>query len=594
MEPNTVLETANSLLVHDVYAVCFTEYDGLDGLHSALAQLRKAYFSGGGKTVRVGRSDVIRGYAGKLSGKMSRRRLLWRKTAGGVVLEESFDHQGQHIVVYKDFQGVILHRCFFDREHRWIKSEYYEAGSPGSAKILFKPQESSGCVDRFDWLPDQKRYLCTPLYSLPYWSGQEVQSVLNDRFGEPQLLVATEEGELCFCPREERDARARALAALQNEAGLQAAAMESSGLESEDEAGPRIVFAGLGDYARIETDEDAEDAVAVGGEAAEGGQEVEEAGTVDGEAAGGKEAEDSEVAAENGEANESGTEVEEIEAETEAEAVDGEVTEGGEEIEEAEAEDGESAEGSENAEDAEAESGEEIEDAEAEDGEAAEGGENTEDAEAESEAGLEDQESAEAESGENPGGRGYFPTQVVENGRVVELPPQNGFGQQHYKDGSLSYAGFWKDEKRHGLGASFRNSDHVLHITSWNCGKPGPVVSLFDRDGNLRYGGRFVDGKKQGAGVSLRQADGSVFVGKWDQGKPTGIGAFIDPDGNLLYYGGWKNGKRHGRGTEFDKTGRMVFDGDWQDGKYYNGVLFQQLPDEELPEDFMPPRDFQS
>lgn len=571
MEPTTVLETANSLLVHDVYAVCFTEYDGLDGLHSALAQLREAYFSGGGKTVRVGRSDVIRGYAGKLSGKMSRRRLLWRKTAGGAVLEESFDHLGQHIVVYKDFQGVILHRCFFDREHRWIKSEYYEAGSPGSAKILFKPQESSGCVDRFDWLPDQKRYLCTPLYSLPYWSGQEVQSVLNDRFGEPQLLVATEEGELCFCPKEERDARAQALAELQNEAGLQTAAtMESGKLEIEDEAGPRIVFAGLGDYARIEgedavLEEDAEvetEAEAEDGEAAESDVKAEGAEVVDGESA------------------EGGVEIEE----TEAEAEDGEVAESGEKVEDAGAVDCEAAEG-----------GVEMEEAGLEE-EATEDGAEAEDAEAESAAGLEDKESTEngEEDGKNPGGRGYLPTQVVENGRVVELPPQNGFGQQHYKDGSLSYAGFWKDEKRHGLGASFRNSDHVLHITSWNCGKPGPVVSLFDRDGNLRYGGRFVDGKKQGAGVSLRQADGSVFVGKWDQGKPTGIGAFIDPDGNLLYYGGWKNGKRHGRGTEFDKTGRMVFDGDWQDGKYYNGVLFQQLPDEELPEDFMPPRDFQS
>lgn len=135
--------------------------------------------------------------------------------------------------------------------------------------------------------------------------------------------------------------------------------------------------------------------------------------------------------------------------------------------------------------------------------------------------------------------------------------------------------------QKDGLGVSFRDSDHALHISRWKEGVPGEFVTLFDKDGNLRYSGRIENGKKQGAGISYNQEDGTIFVGKWQDGHPTGIGSAFDRDGNLVYYGAWDQGKRCGHGTEFDKNGGIVFDGEWRDGKYYNGILYQKLDREQ-------------
>ena len=47
------------------------------------------------------------------------------------------------------------------------------------------------------------------------------------------------------------------------------------------------------------------------------------------------------------------------------------------------------------------------------------------------------------------------------------------------KDGALCYAGFWKDDRKDGVGVSFRNSDHALHVAPWEEGRPGKFASLF-------------------------------------------------------------------------------------------------------------------
>ena len=47
--------------------------DSLDILRGELALARERYFTGGCKTLRVGKREVIRGFEGKLQGKLSRR-----------------------------------------------------------------------------------------------------------------------------------------------------------------------------------------------------------------------------------------------------------------------------------------------------------------------------------------------------------------------------------------------------------------------------------------------------------------------------------------------------------------------------------------
>lgn len=566
MEPNVASSAMSlSLLARNVYCVCFADRDSLDILRGELALARERYFTGGCKTLRVGKREVIRGFEGKLQGKLSRRGFFWRKSAhnvtgtGNLLLEEAFDQKGGYLLVNRDFRNIIASRVFFNKALAWLKSEYYEPWDTHNARVIFKPVDSDDLVERFDWDAAKKRYRSTMLYPVPYLEGDAGQSLLNAQFGEPKLLVSTGEGMFCYCPKEEAQRRKEALADLRQGTLVILPAWEvkegSLAAPGEPEPeGPDITFSSLEEYAHIQ-EPPVKDLPAV--------------------AAPGEEAIPEEPAPQ-----------EEMEATAPEEAA------GERPLPEAEAPSGEAPSAQEErAQEPAPQAGpaEEPSPWEPQDAEDREILQAAREA-----AGVQTQGLSPANGpsyrGELREGLPWGQGRTEQpNGRTsyegeFRAGKREGFGAYYYKNGSLCYAGSWKEDKKDGLGVSFRESDHILHITKWKEGTPGEFVSLFDKEGNLRYGGRIEDGKKQGAGVSYNAADGTVFVGKWQDGQPTGIGSAFDREGNLAYYGAWKDGKRHGHGTEFDSAGAIVFDGEWRDGKYYNGILYQKKG----PEDAAP------
>ena len=66
----------------------------------------------------MGKHEIIRGFEGKLQGKLSRRGFYWRKAAnqvagtGRLMLEEAFDQRGGYVLVRRDFRNVITSRVF--------------------------------------------------------------------------------------------------------------------------------------------------------------------------------------------------------------------------------------------------------------------------------------------------------------------------------------------------------------------------------------------------------------------------------------------------------------------------------------------------
>lgn len=583
MEPNVASSAMSlSLLARNVYCVCFADRDSLDILRGELALARERYFTGGCKTLRVGKREVIRGFEGKLQGKLSRRGFFWRKSAhnvtgtGNLLLEEAFDQKGGYLLVNRDFRNIIASRVFFNKALAWLKSEYYEPWDTQNARVIFKPVDSDDLVERFDWDAAKKRYRSTMLYPVPYLEGDAGQSLLNAQFGEPKLLVSTGEGMFCYCPKEEAQRRKEALADLRRGTLVILPAWEvkegSLAAPGEPEPeGPDITFSSLEEYAHIQEppvkdlpameapeEETIVEAPVPGEEAAPAVSEEpapqEELETPASEAAAG-ERPLPEEAAPSGEAP-AAQEERAQEPTPQAEPA-----------------------GS-------AEEPSPWEPQDAEDREILQAAREA--------AGVQTQGLSPANGpsyrGELREGLPWGQGRTEQpNGRTsyegeFRAGKREGFGAYYYKNGSLCYAGSWKEDKKDGLGVSFRESDHILHIAKWKEGAPGEFVSLFDKEGNLRYGGRIEDGKKQGAGVSYNAADGTVFVGKWQDGQPTGIGSAFDREGNLAYYGAWKDGKRHGHGTEFDSAGAIVFDGEWRDGKYYNGILYQKKG----PEDAAP------
>ena len=566
MEPNVASSAMSlSLLARNVYCVCFADRDSLDILRGELALARERYFTGGCKTLRVGKREVIRGFEGKLQGKLSRRGFFWRKSAhnvtgtGNLLLEEAFDQKGGYLLVNRDFRNIIASRVFFNKALAWLKSEYYEPWDTHNARVIFKPVDSDDLVERFDWDAAKKRYRSTMLYPVPYLEGDAGQSLLNAQFGEPKLLVSTGEGMFCYCPKEEAQRRKEALADLRRGTLVILPAWEvkegSLAAPGEPEPeGPDITFSSLEEYAHIQEppvkelpameapEEEAipeepapqEEMEATAPEEAAGERPLPEEAAPSGEAPAAQEERAQEPAPQAGPA-------EEPSPWEPQDAEDREILQAAREA-----------------------------------------------------AGVQTQGLSPANGpsyrGELREGLPWGQGRTEQpNGRTsyegeFRAGKREGFGAYYYKNGSLCYAGSWKEDKKDGLGVSFRESDHILHIAKWKEGAPGEFVSLFDKEGNLRYGGRIEDGKKQGAGVSYNAADGTVFVGKWQDGQPTGIGSAFDREGNLAYYGAWKDGKRHGHGTEFDSAGAIVFDGEWRDGKYYNGILYQK----KCPEDAAP------
>ena len=607
---NTITNNAisASLLARNVYGVCFPQRDTMDALHSEFAAAREKFFTGGRKRVRVGRSEVVQGFDGKLKGKVSRRGLYWKKTAAGmagakaIALEEAFDQRGGHVLVRRDFRNIIVSRTFFDKGQIWLKSEYYEPWDAVNARVIFKPSSTEDTVERFDWDGENKRYRSTLLYPVPYLAGTPEQSILGSRFGQPPFLVSTGEGEFCYCPKEEAQARKKALEDIQGGTIVLMPAWEVKDgalAQEEGEEEADIAFPSLEEYAVIPPKAEAvaeESAVeeasaeetmaeetaveeATAEETAVEGAAVEEAAV---EEAPAEEATVEEATAEEPAVEESVVEETAVEEPAVEETVVEETAVEETAVEEAETKAiVELAHRQEEGAEAPRTEEEEIlaaarQAAHAAEDEPEEAPETVDKAQEET-----PREGAPAHAGETvqpqaiqiageAGGMTAYRGEYQDGKR-------HGFGAAYYKDGALSYAGFWKEGKKDGLGVSFRDGDHALHIARWENGKPGGFVSLFDSQGSLRYSGRFVNGKKQGAGVTVNPADGTLFVGKWQDGEATGVGSAFDQEGNLLYYGGWKDGKRHGQGTEFDKNGAIVFDGEWRDGKYHNGILYQKL-----------------
>ena len=582
MEPNVASSAMSlSLLARNVYCVCFADRDSLDILRGELALARERYFTGGCKTLRVGKREVIRGFEGKLQGKLSRRGFFWRKSAqnvtgtGNLLLEEAFDQKGGYLLVNRDFRNIIASRVFFNKALAWLKSEYYEPWDTHNARVIFKPVDSDDLVERFDWDAAKKRYRSTMLYPVPYLEGDAGQSLLNAQFGEPKLLVSTGEGMFCYCPKEEAQRRKEALADLRQGTLVILPAWEvkegSLAAPGEPEPeGPDITFSSLEEYAHIQEPPVKElPAMEAPGEEAVSEEPAPQ--------------EEVEVTAPEKaivEAPVPGEEAapavsEEPALQEELETPASEATAGERPLPEEAAP----------TEEAPAAQEERAQEPAPQAGPAEEPSpwepQDAEDREilqaAREAAGVQTQGLSPANGpsyrGELREGLPWGQGRTEQpNGRTsyegeFRAGKREGFGAYYYKNGSLCYAGSWKEDKKDGLGVSFRESDHILHIAKWKEGAPGEFVSLFDKEGNLRYGGRIEDGKKQGAGVSYNAADGTVFVGKWQDGQPTGIGSAFDREGNLAYYGAWKDGKRHGHGTEFDSAGAIVFDGEWRDGK---------------------------
>ena len=490
---NTITSNAMSasLLSRDVYGVCFPQRDSLDVLHSEFAAAREQFFSGGRKTVKVGRSQVVKGFDGKLKGKLSRRGLYWKKTATGmageraIALEEVFEQKGGWVLVTRDFRNVIVSRAFFNKSHIWLKSEYYEPWDAACARVIFKPGDLGDTVERFDWDPVNKRYDSTLLYPVTYQPGTPEESLLTARFGQPQLLVATAQGQFGYCPQQEAKDRQQAREQIQEGTILLMPAWEVKDGEiakpqKEEDEESAISFTTLEDYAQLPPAQEEASEAAAGEEAPE-----KEAPSPAGEEAAGEEPLPQEDAAILQAARQA----------AQGQPQPGEVQPGegtlvvqGKEAGRAAAYDGAYAQGKRQG----------FGSAYYQDG-------------ALRYAGFWNQGRKEGLGVSFRDGDHALHVARWTDGKPGELVSL--FDDQ----GNLRYSGDRKDGKKDGAGVSPAPQGEGLYVGKWKDGESLEVGSAFDREGNLLYYGQWKDGKRHGRGTAFDKTGAVVFDGEWKE-----------------------------------------------------------------------------
>lgn len=119
-------------------------------------------------------------------------------------------------------------------------------------------------------------------------------------------------------------------------------------------------------------------------------------------------------------------------------------------------------------------------------------------------------------------------------GNLDENNCRTGRGRTVSPDGMTSYDGEYLDDRRNGFGVCYYNN------------------------GGINYVGNWTDNSRNGGGVGYRLSDGTMHAGKWDNNTPDGYGARFDRNGNLIDVSNYENGVRTGKSVSFDENGNIV------------------------------------
>lgn len=149
------------------------------------------------------------------------------------------------------------------------------------------------------------------------------------------------------------------------------------------------------------------------------------------------------------------------------------------------------------------------------------------------------------EQAENPDCDVVIHTKTGKYSYYGELDSNNcrtGRGRTVTPQGLTSYDGDYKDDKRHGFGICYYKEGEINYVGNWN------------------------NGNRCGCGVGYRLSDGTLHAGKWSNNTPDGFGARFDKDGNFIDACTYSNGVRNGKSISFDENGNIIIK-KWKDGE---------------------------
>lgn len=95
---------------------------------------------------------------------------------------------------------------------------------------------------------------------------------------------------------------------------------------------------------------------------------------------------------------------------------------------------------------------------------------------------------------------------------------RSGFGVCYYKDGSINYVGNWAQNSRHGSGVGYRQSDGTMHAGKWNNNSPDGYGARFDQNGEFIDVSLYSNGVKNGKSLSFNEF-GQVVIAEYENGN---------------------------------------------------------------------------
>lgn len=191
---------SESLLTKDVYGICFTERESLDCRIDNFFAARRRFLQSDKKKMKVNEKQIVMGMTGDIKIKLAAHNLFFKKTVGKTVIEESYQAPVGFVVVRRNLDNFITSKMFFDKNHQWIKSEYFDVPDITIAQVIFKPITSHDAIERFDYNPAIKGYSQTVLFPASYVENDAVCRVIDEKIGQPSLIVLTENGRFCYTP----------------------------------------------------------------------------------------------------------------------------------------------------------------------------------------------------------------------------------------------------------------------------------------------------------------------------------------------------------------------------------------------------------
>ena len=189
--------------IHEYYSVSCRAYDESGGADSRLGAARRKFFQNR-RPARGSVSAVENGRKIHIRYKIGEKCFQWKKTGGGVTLQEAFSVSGGcWRFVEHSMEGCLLSAASYDAGLHWLQTAYY-SGDPKQPLAVLKREEGGILCRRY--IPGET---CTEILLLPEaWEpGTALQSCVNAQAGEPVVTAETDAGRLCFCTEEERKLR---------------------------------------------------------------------------------------------------------------------------------------------------------------------------------------------------------------------------------------------------------------------------------------------------------------------------------------------------------------------------------------------------